>query len=195
MALFDAACAVGSWRRALLSCLGDLGLVGPSALPARSSAQTVGAYRYRAGQPAVMQSASEHTAICWLSGPLPSRPSCTGFLQRRLTTPVQVRNIPRLAAPYLTAFHKYGTPEFEAENAEVVELGGTYSATRTPYQTDTARFWLGGCLWRAADPSTLAHAWLVALACGPCVIAAGTHVKGVMLLFVVTPRLLCKSFC
>ncbi len=56
-----------------------------------------------------------------------------------------MRNIPQLAGPYLDAFYKYGTPEFEAENAEVVELGGTYSATRTPYQTDTARFWLGEC--------------------------------------------------
>ncbi|KAG2501572.1 hypothetical protein HYH03_000077 [Edaphochlamys debaryana] len=54
-----------------------------------------------------------------------------------------VKKIPGLAKPYLSAPYKYGTPEFEAENAAVVKLGGTYAPERTQYQTDTARFWLG----------------------------------------------------
>ncbi|KAG2443179.1 hypothetical protein HYH02_009256 [Chlamydomonas schloesseri] len=54
-----------------------------------------------------------------------------------------VSKIPGLAAPYLKAPFKFGTPDFEAENKVVLEQGGTYAPNRTAYDTDTARFWLG----------------------------------------------------
>ncbi|PNW74107.1 hypothetical protein CHLRE_13g585500v5 [Chlamydomonas reinhardtii] len=54
-----------------------------------------------------------------------------------------VSKIPALTAPYLKAPFKFGSADFEAENKVVLEQGGTYAPNRTPYDTDTARFWLG----------------------------------------------------
>lgn len=56
---------------------------------------------------------------------------------------LQTRDIPHLAAPYFAGINPLNSSQYAAELEYTYELGSINSTSRTPYQTDTAKFWLG----------------------------------------------------
>lgn len=93
---------------------------------------------------------------------------------------LQTRDIPHLAAPYLAGTNPLNSSQYAAELEYTYELGSINSTSRTPYQTDTAKFWLGAaqfatslgeCLERPSSVLLLIRVtevtavWLVATAC------------------------------